>query len=157
MPDALADHYISADMGAGSDAGRGIDDGGRVDARRIYRRGMKEPNGLREGEVRIRQPEGGRSDLRKLRRNQYRARPGGPGGGGVAGIRDKGELAGGRLFNACHAGDLGFAIAVESGAEMRSKIAKLHVPHGNRVLAVRGNLRLLARGNWGSLPLVACA
>ena len=65
---------------------------------------------MREGEVGIGQPERGRSDLREPRLNQYCAGAGRTGCGGIARIRDKGDLAGGRLFNACYASDLGLAI-----------------------------------------------
>ena len=85
----------------------GSDDGGGVDAGRVDRGRMQKSDGAREGEIGIREPEGGGGDLGKVGCDQDGGGLGGRGGGGIAGVGDEGELAGGGVFDARHAGDLG--------------------------------------------------
>jgi hypothetical protein len=116
--DVVANDCIGPDMGIRSDAGRGRDGGGGMNARRIIRGPVEELNGKGEGQVRVVHAKRSSAHLREVRLNQDGRGLGSPCQRGVFRVGDESEVARLSSFNASYAGDFGRGIADESSVQI---------------------------------------
>ena len=95
-----------------------------MDAGRVSGRLVEELQCAGEGEVRVGKAQGRGGDLRECGLHEDGRGLGGAGERSVSGIGDKGDVAGGCLFDAGDSGDYGGGVAVELSAEAGGEVGE---------------------------------
>ena len=103
--------------------GRGIDDGGGMNAGRVGRRLVEEAERASEGVIGILDAESCGGDFLKLGLDDDGGGVGGAGESGVAGIGDEGDFGGAGFFNALDAGNFEVWVAAEFRAQPACQFA----------------------------------
>ncbi len=116
----LANHDVGSKVNITAEPGSGMDDGGGMNSGSVTGRMMEKFERLGEGEIGVLRPQHGRRNGGKILRHNDGGRLSGAGGGGVLGIRNKGEFTGTGLIDAVEAGDFGvgrtiFQLRVQGG------------------------------------------